>query len=88
MPRSTKHWHAMNGSSGCMPDSNVVCSSEEDAIESLCNIFSDLDIKEIDEMRASLGDGITYHFVDPCEAGADYCYVTECYEVDCLKEEG
>lgn len=84
MPRakSTRHWHAMNGSLGCMPDSNDICHSKKEAIKVLWDRFDNI-LGMASELRR---DG-NYYFKDPASAGADYCQIIECYEEDCLKED-
>lgn len=85
MSKSTKHWHAMNGSSGCMPDSNTVHSSKESAIESIKDLFGTDGAKF--HMAAWLRTTGIYYFSNPREAGADYAEVSECHEADCLIED-
>lgn len=82
------HYHAMNGSSGCMPDNNVPCETEQAAIDFLCNLFEDCVFpEELTTMREELTQNGIYHFNSPEEAGADYAEVTECDEADCTERE-
>ena len=80
MPRSTKHYHAMNGTSGCIPDNNEVHSSRQSAIDSLCFLF--------DSSRGLRTDLIKYgyhSFPDSRSAGADYAEVSLCHDPECLE---
>jgi hypothetical protein len=65
------HYIGMNGSSGCLPDSCNVYTSEQSAVESLT------DLLELTEEQSAelLESGLVY-----CtqEQGADYASVTEC----------
>lgn len=74
--KSTKHYHAMNGEAGCLPDNNEIFHSKNDAIEYLADLFN-----ETRGVKADLKNyGICYREL----CGADYCEVTVCYEQECL----
>jgi len=84
MPKPKIHYVYMNGLSGYMPD-NVGCVlTEEDAIESLMETFSDLDDglpegeSELQVMRESLEEDSIYYFDHPETAGAQYCSIDIC----------
>lgn len=77
-----KHWHAMNGSVGCLPDNNEVHTSKRNAIDSLCGLFDGER-----GLRTGLRDSGIFYFSDPGMAGADYAEVTPCSDPDCSNEE-
>jgi hypothetical protein len=79
---TSKHWHLINGSSGCLPDSNEVYNTKESAIESAITLFSDVEEAFITDIRR-----FHYHqFKDYQSAGADYVEIVKCYDKECLKE--
>jgi hypothetical protein len=80
--KSTKHYHAMNGSFGCMPDNNEIHTSKKSAIESICGLFDN----PRGMKSALLRTGIFY-FADAAEAGAAYAEVVLCHEADCTEGE-
>lgn len=73
-----KHWHAMNGSSGCIPDNNETHSSKMSAIQSLCSLFDNER-----GMYTALKNTHIYYFDNPRDAGADYAEICECHEDGC-----
>lgn len=79
-----KHWHAMNGSYGCIPDNDQLCSTKEEAVESLCCTFSDMARRG---MKTSLRKYHYYSFRDRQSAGADYCEIVSCIDPECLEGE-
>ena len=81
--KSNKHWHVMNGSIGCIPDNNEVCTSKKSAIESALFLFDDCSkgIKT-DLIRMNI-----HYFSDSSQAGADYVEILECHDVECLEED-
>ena len=81
MARSTKHYHAMNGDHGCMPDNNEVFHSKASAIDYLVSSF---DFTCIVGMKSNLRYGGIHHFNSSIGAGADYCQVSLCHDADCL----
>lgn len=76
-----KHYHAMNGSSGCMPDNNEVFTSKEAAARFLCDMFDNER-----GLYTALKNSGTYYFKNPCEAGAEYAEISACYEDDCAED--
>lgn len=78
----TKHYHAMNGTSGCMPDNNEVHTSKREAIRSLVSLFD----SQYGLFTRLTKTGIFY-FAEPSSAGADYAQVCECHDADCLNGE-
>ena len=78
---TTKHWHMMNGSSGCMPDNNEVHSTKKSAVESAVNLFDDCKGVQTDLIRMDI-----HYFRDDEQAGADYVEITRCYDKECLTE--
>ena len=73
------HYHAMNGEHGCTPDSNDVCESYREAVDTLIDRF-DLGRTRAKDLRQS-----GYLELTPRD-GAAYCEVTECQESDCMEE--
>lgn len=79
--RSAKaHYHAMNGSHGCLPDNNMLCSTYAAAVESLSDMF------ELDQSmeRRLRRDG--YLELVSARDGADYCEITTCHETACAED--
>lgn len=70
-----KHYIAMNGSYGCIPDACYVLKTRKDAVDTMIDQF-DLSRAKARELRQrgslSFGSGF----------GADYCEVLEC---DCAE---
>lgn len=82
------HYHAMNGSSGCMPDNNEVHTSKADAVSSLCSLFEDsISAEELEELRTDLQSSGLHYFSDAAEAGASYAEISECTEEECNEQE-
>lgn len=79
---SKHHWHAMNGSSGCMPDNNEVHTSKASAVRSLCDLF----YNERGLYTALMTSGL-FHFPNPREVGAEIAEVCRCTEDECMEEE-
>ena len=78
------HFHAANGSYGCLFDTNDTHDTEESAISSLIDLFGDsIGEEEESRMLQNLQECGTYHFDSPSESGADYCTVFECAESYC-----
>lgn len=77
-----KHWHALNGEHGCLPDNNDVCESYEAAVESLTSLF------ELGRRRAADLKASGYLDLDPRRDGASYCEITVCDEAECIEAEG
>ncbi len=78
-----KHFRAMNGCSGCMPDSNMVCDSVNGAINSLINLL-ELTPSETSELETN---HIVYFRGERIhEVGAGYAEVCDCEDDDCLEE--
>ena len=74
-----KHYIAMNGSRGCLPDSNSVHNTAMDARGYLDDIFcGDLSEGECEQMHSNLIKYGIHYFSDPNETGADYCQVLAC----------
>ena len=71
----TKHWHAINGTCGCLPDNNEVHPTKESAARSLANLF--------EETRGVYTDLMRYQYCDKALMGAEYCEINLCYEQDC-----
>lgn len=79
------HYHAMNGSGGCLPDNNEVHASKADAISSLCSLFEDsISAEELEELRTDLQSTGLHYFAD---AAASYAEISECSEPDCNTED-
>lgn len=82
------HFHALNGSSGCLPDNNEVHTSKADAVSSLCSLFEDsISAEELNKLRTDLQSTGLHYFADAAEAGASYAEISECSEPDCNTEE-
>lgn len=77
-----KHYHAMNGSSGCLPDSNVVFTSKRAAIDYLAWMFDNVPTRG---MKTDLLCTGSYYFANPAEAGAEYCEVVRCDDDACME---
>ena len=78
-PPAPPHYHAMNGSCGCMPDSNETYDSVEAAVEWLLYLFEEsVSEAEYEELASDLRECGYHSFADPCESGAQYAQVTEC----------
>lgn len=74
-----KHYIAMNGLRGCMPDNVGVHDSLKSAIEWLDSLFcEDLSEDECNQMHGNLAQYGIHYFSDPGEAGAEYCQVLAC----------
>lgn len=72
------HYVYGSGSPGCLYDNGPHTADDiEQAIESLCETFSDLSEEETLIMRNSLREHGSYYFKDPAEAGATYCEITQ-----------
>ena len=77
-----KHYHAINGNIGCLPDSNEIFFNLDDSIDHLCDMFY-----ETEDLESALyDDGIYYSHLNPNNIlqGAEYCEIVECYEAECL----
>lgn len=82
--KSTKHYHAMNGSIGCLPDNNEIHFSKESAVEGLFALF---DYER--GMKSALYKTGYFAFPNPQESGAEYAEVFCCHDEQCLEcEEG
>lgn len=84
----SRHYHYMNGSAGCLPDTIEVCRTRRDAIATAELLFDNLCERHFREMSQSLRsnaakNGATYYFEDcdedDCYAGADYVEITKEY---------
>ena len=80
----THHWHAMNGSTGCLPDNNEIHRNKMDAVKSLVDLFSDTNERGL---YTSLVNDEIYHFRNPKSAGADYCEVSKCGNAHCMEDD-
>jgi hypothetical protein len=74
------HYHAMNGSSGCLPDSNELFTNRKDAVNHLCFMFDDCYERG---MKSELLRNSVYVFSNSRVSGADYCEVASCNDSDC-----
>jgi hypothetical protein len=72
-----KHYHAINGDHGYMPDNVETFTSYRAACDSLISLFEIARTRKAGELRrtGSVELGPDY--------GAEYCEVVECYEDDC-----
>jgi hypothetical protein len=70
MPRT--HYIAMSGEYGCMPDNCGAYPTEEDAVQSLIDLF------ELGRVRAKSLRESLYLDLNPSRDGASYCEVTSC----------
>ena len=81
MSEGKKHYHAMSGYSGYMPNDNQVFTNRDNAVGYLCDIF--------DRPRGMYTDLKRYgiHYFDhPHTAGAEYAEISDpCYD-GCLEE--
>ena len=82
---STKHYHAMNGETGCLPGNNEIFTSKQDAIDYLCNLFS-----ETFGLKAQLSKYEIYYNPNNGSSrdllGASYCEVVKCQDQNCQDE--
>lgn len=67
-----KHYIAMNGSHGCLPDNADVYETVGDAVEGLDFIF-EFSTRQKRELKRNL-----YLELGGAEDGADYCEIVEC----------
>lgn len=86
-----KHYHVLGGLRGCMPGINYVCETKKEARE----IMKDEKEREIDiwyQMETLPKVRITGQVVDGyleiSNGTLQYLEIVECYESDCLLEEG
>ncbi|MDE3022792.1 MAG: hypothetical protein KGI54_13200 [Pseudomonadota bacterium] len=98
-----KHFHLMNGSSGCIPDSNDTYGRVRDAQSSAEYLFAEClcspcahQMSKALRTRGTATYGSTFHFNTRCEreapmggcfAGADYIEITPCSDSDGSDEE-
>lgn len=77
------HYHAMNGSVGCLPDNNEVHTSKKAACQSLASLF--------DETKGLYSQLMKYEIYYSSDEnpllGADYCEVVKCHDLTCLESE-
>jgi hypothetical protein len=80
LPAALKHWIAMSGSHGCLPDNCEVFETRKGAVDSLVSLF------ELGRTRAARlkKTGYLELTLSPIEQaqdvsfGADYCEITQC----------
>lgn len=75
-----KHYHAIAGLHGCLPNYNEVCESIGDACDCLSSLH-ELSKKRDSKLRMDL-----YLELNLRKDGNEYCEVTECDEPLCLNE--
>lgn len=77
------HYHAMNGSIGCLPDNNEVFTNRDEAISYLVSLFYNV---SHDGMYTSLKGYGLHYFDNSHDAGAEYCEVSRpCTDPECLE---
>lgn len=72
------HWHAMDGSYGCLPDNNDVYETRRDAVEGSAFLL------ELGRKRTAILRRDSYLDLSPKRDGADYVEVVECDEQGCV----
>jgi hypothetical protein len=77
-----KHYHAMSGDHGCIPDNNTVCGTYQQAVDSLVDLF------ELGKTRAARLKKDGYLELTPYPNnepyGAEYCEIIECDDSECI----
>ena len=79
------HWHAMTSFAGCLPETNDICETREDAIETIASLYPEYE----DKLRRRLArDGVSP--VKSLHAGYStfYAEVCECNDPACQKYAG
>jgi hypothetical protein len=66
-----RHWIAMSGDHGCLPDFCCACSTRDAAIETLADVFDD-----VRGVRAGLLRYLSHEL--PHGSGAEYCEIVAC----------
>jgi hypothetical protein len=74
------HFHAIAGMHGYLPNSNDVCESYSQAVESL--VF----LHELGRKRAAVLKRDGYLELNLRRDGNEYCEVSECQEEDCEED--
>lgn len=72
-----KHYHAMNGSHGYLPDSSDACETYSAAVDTLVSRF------ELGKKRARILRRDGYIELNSSRDGAEYAEVSECTEEEC-----
>lgn len=84
MSKSTRHYHVLAGLHGCIPDSDELYRTKQEARQGLKWIVGELRSSN-NRLRGNLKQGY-FELVKKTDALCDYCEISDCYESDCLKE--
>ena len=75
-----KHYHVLNGISGCLPDANTVYQTKQEAKEGLKWTVSEL--RDIEPYYGNIKQGFFYS-----KSGYYYAEISDpCYESQCMED--